>query len=276
MKTFKNSETFDNRDYLVALFKMLKDIPVFNDRHYEYERFKRNLRHYIRCNTRCDCLGQLVGYKHIGGMFGNHYFFTKKYWPESVKEAIKKGDSSFLKAKLDYYFVNGEYFDKNNCFFINDQIYDKNKYFFDGERAFSKTDYFAVIHNDKTSYLKRTKKDFLQARYGDFNIQIKFSCGVLPNDFFENILCVGDKLFKPNIWNTGLSWEQAKDVDLCVSEEMKEILSQYPDHAANVAFNFKNCRKKSHKFLKGLLSNKIFPLKELPTLLKVIKKSLEI
>lgn len=275
MKTFKANETFDNRDYLVALFKMLKNVPVFSDRNYHYENFKKTLRSTIRHNTRGDSLCNL-GLKYIGGMWGRSSYPVKRYWPESVKEAIKKGNSYYLRTKLDYYFVNGEYFDRDNCFFIDGQIYDRNKYFFDGKRALSREEYFSVYHNNETIYLKKTKKDYLQTRWGDFNIQIKFSYSILQSDFFENILCVGDKLFKPTVWNTGLLWEQIKDLDICISEEMKEILSQYSDQCASVSFNFKNCRKKSHKFLKGLLSGKHFPLKELPTLLKVIKQSLEV
>lgn len=275
MRTFKTNEIFDNRDYLMSLFKTLKDIPNFRDRNYSYENFKRVLRSAIRYNTRCDSLSQL-GFKRIGGIGNNNDYFVKKYWPESVKEAIKKGNSGFLKSKLDYYFINGEYFDKDNCFFIDGQIYDRNKYFFDGKRALSKEEYFSVIDDDKRIYLKRTKKDFLQTRYGNFNMQIKFSYSILQSEFFENILCVGDKLFRPNVWNNGLLWEQIKDLDICISEEMKKILSQYSDQAVTVSFNFKNCRKKSHKFLKGLLSGTYFTLKELPTLLKVIKQSLEV
>ena len=275
MRTFEMNETFDNRDYLMSLFKTLKNIPVSRERHYSFENFKKTLRSTIRHNTRCDSLCAL-GFKNIGGMWGNSSYPIKRYWPESIKEATKKGNSSFLKSKSNYYFVNGEYFDKDNCFFINGQIYDRKKYFFDGERALPKEEYFSVFYNDKVIYLKRTKKDFLQTRYGNFNIQIRFSYRFLQSDFFENILCVGDKLFRPNVWNNGLLWEQVKDLDICMSEEMKKILSFCSSDAVLVTFNFKNCRKKSHKFLKGLLSNRSFPLKELPTLLKVIKKSLEI
>lgn len=275
MRTFKADEIFDNRDYLVSLFKTLKEIPVFSERNYSFENFKKILRSNIRQNTRCDSLCRL-GLKYIGGMWGKNSYPVERYWPESVKEAIKKGSSGFLKSKSNYYFINGEYFDKDYCFFINDQIYDRNKYFFDGERALSKEEYFSVIDDDKRIYLKKTKKDFLQTRYGNFNMQIKFSYSILQSEFFENILCVGDKLFRPNTWNNGLLWEQIKDLDICISEEMKKILAQYPEQCVSVSFTFKNCRKKSHKFLKGLLSDTYFPLKELPTLLKVIKQSLEV
>lgn len=289
---FKGSELLDNRNYLMSLFKVIKKLPKFDkDGYFSHTNLtstKRILRREIKLNTKVDCLSTAGGYR-----FGNMYYNTVRYndflcncWPASIKEALSTGNIFNLKAKSEYYFVDNRFYNKADCFFIDDKIYDRNEYYEDEGKALSKKEYFSAYCHGwtdlglKQKYIKRNNVDHMIGRsWSDYNIQLSFNSGRVNNKIFkEFITCHGKKSYEKSLDYFNMTWEEAAGIDLKMPDEVIEVLSDFKNKNTgdkpSFTVHIKNCRKKSHKFLKALLEGRWYDAEHLPSVIKAIKETL--
>lgn len=275
---------FDNREYLRSLFSTLNNIPVLGreERLGRIEETKRFIRREILTNTRVDPLSDAEGnFVRIGNMLYSGINNKKYYWSQSIKDAIKTGFSHCLKRKEEYYFVNNKFYDKNYCFFIDDKIYDKNEYFLtkDGKPLSRKEYINAFLTDSDPLYVKKKNKEIFEKnlRYysREWNIHIRIRSSYFSYDFLRQLFILDNGKIAPDL-NLYLRWDDAKNLNFDISEEELNILKSNKEKAddIDVRFEFKNCRKKSHKFLKGLMSSDNYPIKEIPNILKIIRETL--
>lgn len=292
MNRFKGENLFGNKDYLMSLFKTLKNFPKFDKEgyfsHSSLASTKRLLRKEIKFNTRVDYLSNDGGYR-----FGNMFYNTTRYnnflrncWPASIKEALLTGNVFVLKSKSEYYFVDNKFYDKADCFFIDDKIYDRKEYYESEGKALSKKEYFAAYSYGwkdfglEQKYIKRNDVEVMRNKdWNEYNIQISFTSGRVSNRIFkEFITCHGKKVYENTFDHLNMTWEEAAGIDIKMPEEAIKVLSDFKSRNTtdrpSFVVHFKNCRKQSHKFLRALLGNKWYDAEYLPSAIKAIKEAL--
>lgn len=283
----KFEQSFGNRDFLYALFTVLKNMPRTDD-HYLRTTVK-GIRSKIRQNTPiCPYAGN--GKIKIGNTCYYDTVIKSRYWPDSIKDAIQSGISGRLKSKSQYLYINGKYYDKDYCFFYDGQVYDKKEYFLSDNGPLSRKEYSELIEpyfitNNMGSVKQAfTKKPFKNTNEGccwnKKDISFTFDCYPLRDSVVRSFLGYDGITYSFSYASsTSFKWEDFDNVEFRLNDDAKKAFRaiadrQEPLRTPSFTICFKGCNTKPKRFLRKLLENKRIPLQDMPKVIKVIKESL--
>lgn len=283
----KFEQSFGNRDFLYALFTVLKNMPRTDD-HYLRTTVK-GIRSKIRQNTPiCPYAGN--GRIKIGNACYHETVIKRIYWPDSIKDAIKSGISGRLRSKSQYLYINGKYYDKEYCFFYDGQVYDKGEYFLSDNGPLSRKEYSALIEpyfitnkigSVKQAFIKNPFKNTNEGRcWNKEDICFSFDCYPLRDSVVRNFLGYDGISYSFSYSSsTNFKWDEFDKVEFRLNDDAKKAFRTIANMQGitwnpNFTLHFKGCNTRPKRFLRKLLENKTIPLQDMPKVIKVIKEAL--
>lgn len=96
----------------------------------------------------------------LGSLKFYGYYEVSRYWPESVKKALKENDHTLLKAKKLYYYKNNRYYGKSEYFEDKSgKLWERAKYYEGAESvAYSKEKYIFATNSGRFFIKKQSRK----------------------------------------------------------------------------------------------------------------------
>lgn len=281
---FDSNKLFDNREYLLSLFRTIKNAPRLDKDSWKYKQFSNwitSARREVKINTKQDLMKYVrrAGDICIGSMWYSNKENIKDYWIDSVKKAIKSGQSDDLKEKSIYIYRNNKYYHKDHSFEVGDEIYNKSEYFLHNGQALSKKEYITAFYEYEDldqCYLKKITDKTFPKKYGDYNIAVEFYTRKFNKETLFQYLLASGKRKNESDYRLDLTWDEAKDIKFVADKELVDAIKKAKEAGDRMEFrfSFKGARKKSHKFLKELVGQRYYNLEEIPKVLETIRETL--
>lgn len=270
-----------------ALFKQLNQFKKIIDKEKvkqdgwykrNVQEIVKNIRRLILDSIPVDQLDACPGtwdpkgvYFRLGTMLSSSKYEAKRYWPQSIKRAIKENDYDQLRLKTQYYYKDGKYYGHSDYFLDSEnKIRAKDKYYCgQGNVAYPKEKYIFATKTGTFFIKKQTKKQKYEKKIpvaSTVTIRIN-NWGNLTPEFLWSMFEYDGKML-PDLTREqyGFSFNNIKKLKFVPTKEHLSILKEFkknekPGYLSDddsVRINI-YCKEKKHikaiGFLQAMLSS---------------------
>lgn len=270
-----------------ALFKQLNQFKKIIDKEKikQDDWYKRNVRGIVKnirslildsipvdqLNAYRGCWSHPGVYFRLGTMLFNSKYEAKRYWPQSIKRAMKENDKGKLRLKEYYYYKDEKYYCHDDYFLDSEnKIRAKDKYYCgQGNVAYSKEKYIFATKNGKFLIKKQTKKQKYEKKIPTMStVTIRVnSWGDLTPEFVWSMFEYDGKML-PDLTREqyGFSFNNIKKLKFVHTKEHLNILKELKKKESSGCISDDDsvriniyCKEKKHKkviaFLQKMLSS---------------------